>query len=75
DETYIAARMSLVSEVASAWLTLRADRELLRLTEDTLAAQKSSYTLTTQLARTGNATQLDLRMAEIALRSAEINRA
>ncbi|WP_262243698.1 TolC family protein, partial [Escherichia coli] len=59
----------------SAWLTLRADRELLRLTEDTLAAQKSSYTLTTQLARTGNATQLDLRMAEIALRSAEINRA
>lgn len=33
DETYIAARMSLVSEVASAWLTLRADRELLRLTE------------------------------------------
>ncbi|MDI8800061.1 hypothetical protein MJM59_33680, partial [Salmonella enterica subsp. enterica serovar Montevideo] len=29
----------------------------------------------TQLARTGNATQLDLRMAEIALRSAEINRA
>ncbi|EBR9810237.1 multidrug transporter [Salmonella enterica subsp. enterica serovar Teshie] len=75
DETYIAAQMSLVSEVASAWLTLRADRELLRLTEDTLAAQKSSYTLTTQLARTGNATQLDLRMAEIALRSAEINRA
>lgn len=75
DETYIAARMSLVSEVASAWLTLRADRELLRLTENTLAAQKSSYTLTTQLARTGNATQLDLRMAEIALRSAEINRA
>lgn len=75
DEMYIAARMSLVSEVASAWLTLRADRELLRLTEDTLAAQKSSYTLTTQLARTGNATQLDLRMAEIALRSAEINRA
>ncbi len=31
--------------------------------------------MTTQLARTGNATQLDLRMAEIALRSAEINRA
>lgn len=40
DETYIAARMSTVSEVASAWLTLQADRELLRLTEDTLAAQK-----------------------------------
>ncbi|AGR57487.1 TPA: efflux transporter outer membrane subunit [Salmonella bongori] len=75
DETRIATQMSLVSEVASAWLTLRADRSLLRLTEDTLVAQRKSYALTAQLARTGNATQLDLRMAEIALRSAEINRA
>ncbi len=40
-----------------------------RLTEDTLAAQKKFATLTTGFARTGNATQLDLRMAEIALRS------
>ncbi|EDS6440906.1 efflux transporter outer membrane subunit [Salmonella enterica subsp. VII serovar 1,40:g,z51:--] len=75
DETRIATQISLVSEVSSAWLTLRADRELLRLTEDTLTAQKSSYALMVQLARAGNATQLDLRMAEIALRSAEINRA
>ena len=39
DETRIATQMSLVSEVASAYLTLRADQELLRLTSDTLAAE------------------------------------
>ena len=65
--------MSLVSEVASAYLTLRADQELLRLTSDTLATQKRSYGLTTQLVEAGNSTQLDLRRAEIALRTAEAN--
>ena len=71
DETRIATQMSLVSEVASAYLTLRADQELLRLTSDTLATQKRSYGLTTQLVEAGNSTQLDLRRAEIALRTAE----
>ncbi len=75
DETRIATQMSLVSEVASAYLTLRADQELLRLTSDTLATQKRSYDLTTQLVEAGNSTQLDLRRAEIALRTAEANRA
>ena len=75
DETRIATQMSLVSEVASAYLTLRADQELLRLTSDTLATQKRSYGLTTQLVEAGNSTQLDLRRAEIALRTAEANHA
>ncbi|WYX22326.1 efflux transporter outer membrane subunit [Achromobacter xylosoxidans] len=75
DETRIATRMSLVAEVAAAYLTLRADQELLRLTTDTLATQQRSYNLTAQLARVGNATQLDLRLAEITLRAAEADRA
>lgn len=75
DETRIATRMSLVAEVAAAYLTLRADQELLRLTTDTLATQQRSYDLTAQLARVGNATQLDLRLAEITLRAAEADRA
>ncbi|MGE8686233.1 MAG: efflux transporter outer membrane subunit [Achromobacter sp.] len=75
DETRIATQLSLVSEVANAYLTLRADQELLRLTNDTLAAQKHSYDLTAQLAAAGNSTQLDLRLAEITLRNAEANHA
>ena len=74
EETRIAAQLSLVSEVANAYLTLRADQELLRLTEDTLATQKRSYDLTADLAAAGNSTQLDLRLAEIALRNAEAYR-
>ena len=75
DETRIATQMSLVSEVASAYLTLRADQELLRLTNDTLATQQRSFDLTAQLVEAGNSTRLDLRMAEIALRNAEANHA
>ncbi|MBY4898617.1 efflux transporter outer membrane subunit [Cupriavidus sp. AU9028] len=75
DETRIATQMSLVSEVANAYLTLRADQELLRLTHDTLATQKRSYDLTNQLVEAGNSTQLDLRRAETALRTAEANHA
>ncbi|WP_338615378.1 efflux transporter outer membrane subunit [Pigmentiphaga sp. CHJ604] len=74
DENRIATQMSLVSEVANAYLTLRADQELLRLTNDTLATQQRSYELTAQLVDVGSSTQLDLRLAEIALRTAEANR-
>ena len=49
DETRVAAQMSLVSEVAIAYLTLRVDQALLTLTSDTLATQKRSYELTAQL--------------------------
>lgn len=75
DETRIATQMSLVSEVASVYLTLRADQELLRLTNETLATQKHSYELTARLVEAGNSTQFDLRLAEISLRTAEANQA
>lgn len=75
DETRIATQLSLIAEVASAYLTLRADQALLSLTESTLTTQQRSYELTSQLVDAGNATQLDLRRAEIALRTAEANRA
>jgi multidrug efflux system outer membrane protein len=70
-ETRNAAQLSLVAEVANAYLTLRADQELLRLSRETLAAQQKSYDLTKQLVDVGNVAQLDLRRAEIALRTAE----
>ena len=44
DETRVAAQMSLVSEVAIAYLTLRADQALLTLTSDTRPAPRGDFT-------------------------------
>lgn len=71
EETRTAAQLSLVAEVANAYLTLRADQAMLKLSRDTLAAQQRSYDLTKQLVDVGNVARLDLRRAEIALRTAE----
>ena len=46
EETRTAAQLLLVSEVANAWLTLIADRELLRLARETHDSQRKSYDLT-----------------------------
>ena len=43
DETRTATQLSLVAEVANAYLTLRADQELLALTRDTLKSQQDSF--------------------------------
>ena len=75
DATRQASQMSLVAEVANAYLTLRADQELLRLANETLVTQERSYALTKQLADVGNLARLDLERAEVALRTAESDRA
>ena len=71
DETRLAAQLGLVAEVANAYLALRADQELLGLTQETLRSQQRSLTLTTQLVEAGSASQIDQRRAEMALRSVE----
>ncbi|AWP80231.1 efflux transporter outer membrane subunit [Bordetella bronchiseptica] len=73
DETRLATLLTLVAETANAYLTLRADQELLALTRQTLAAQQESYKLTRQSYDLGVATELDLSQAEISLRTAERN--
>jgi multidrug efflux system outer membrane protein len=73
DETRQSAHLSLVSEVANAWLTLVADRELLKLTRETLQSQQSSFDLTKLRFNSGVVSELDLHQAEIALRTAEAN--
>ena len=71
DETRMASQLSLVAEVASTYLTLRANQELLSLTRDTLVARQRSFELTAQLAEAGTASRIDLHRAEMALRTAE----
>jgi outer membrane protein, multidrug efflux system len=56
--------ISLIAEVANAYLTLAADRERLRLACSTFDSQDASYTLIRRRFELGAASQLDLRRAQ-----------
>ncbi|WP_028310889.1 efflux transporter outer membrane subunit [Derxia gummosa] len=58
-----AARISLVAEVSTAWLTLAADGESLRLASETLRSREASLRLTQDKLRLGAASALDMQQA------------
>lgn len=72
-ETYRSARLSLVAEVARAYLTLLADRELLAITEETFTNDSESYTIIEQRVTEGIANQLELAQARTSLENARSN--
>ena len=57
-------QISLVAEVANAWLTLAADRERLALAESTLASRNESLALTQRRADLGAASLLAVSQAQ-----------
>ena len=59
-----------MAEVASAYLTLGADRENLELARFTLDTQQAAYDLVKRQYEVGVATELDLRQAQIPVDSA-----
>ncbi|WPN96441.1 efflux transporter outer membrane subunit [Pseudomonas sp. MUP55] len=63
------AQLSLVANVANAYLTWRADQELLALTEQTLAANDHSWQLTRRSKTAGKASALDVVQARTAVDS------
>ena len=73
EETYRSNRISLVAQVATAYLSWLADRELFAITEDTLRIEEESFSLITQRTREGLATQLDLAQARTSLETAKAN--
>jgi len=73
EETYRSAQISLVAEVARAYLTWLADHELLAITEDTLRIEQESFQLIEQRAKEGIATQLDLAQSRTSLETAKGN--
>lgn len=73
EATHRSTHLALVAEVARAYLTWQADRELLRITEDTLRIEEESFTLIEQREREGIATQLDLAQARTSLETARAN--
>lgn len=66
-----ATRLTLVSDVADAWLAYATDTSLLRIAQNTAAAARQSVTLTRTRLDGGIAPRTDLRQAEITLHTAE----
>ncbi|MES2492245.1 MAG: efflux transporter outer membrane subunit [Pseudomonadota bacterium] len=64
EEAQRAARISLIAELASAWLTLAADRDLLLIANDTLQSTRQSLDLTRAQFRVGVISELEVRQAD-----------
>jgi multidrug efflux system outer membrane protein len=64
DEARRASQVSVISETANAWLTLAADRAVLKAAQDTLASSRSSLDIAQKRFSNGVASQLDVRQAE-----------
>lgn len=71
EATSQATRISLIAEVASDYLTLCADNDLLRLASSTANSQQESYKLTRRSYELGASTEQDLAQAETSVKSAE----
>ncbi|QLL16256.1 efflux transporter outer membrane subunit [Pseudomonas chlororaphis] len=69
-ETRRSTQISLVAEVATAWLTLAADNELLRLAQETLRSQQATYELTRRSHALGGSSGLALAQAQTTVESA-----
>lgn len=63
-EAQRAARISLIAEIASAWLTLAADQDQLAIARETLASYRQSLDLTGAQFRVGTASELEVRQAD-----------
>jgi len=72
-ETQRSAIISLVAEVANAYLTVLADKDLVQITADTLTSQSTSYALIKRSYLGGESSRLDLRQAESTVDTAQAN--
>ena len=72
-ETRRSTQISVIAEVANAYLTWLADGKLLRITEDTLNSQQESLKLIRLTFEGGVGTALDLHQAETTVATAQAN--
>ncbi|MDB6145655.1 MAG: efflux system, outer rane lipoprotein NodT [Pseudomonas sp.] len=73
EEARRSTQISLVANVANAYLTWRADQELYKLTQDTLRTFEESYKLTSRSAEVGVASALDLAQSRTSVEAARAN--
>ncbi|WP_243373708.1 AdeC/AdeK/OprM family multidrug efflux complex outer membrane factor [Geotalea sp. SG265] len=66
-------QITLVSQVATAYLTLASDLERLQLAKDTLANQQESYKLTKSRFDSGVSSALDLQQAQTSVDAARVD--
>lgn len=64
EEAQRATRISLIAEIATAWLTLAADADQLRISRHTLRAFEQTRSLTQAQFRIGVASELEARQAD-----------
>ena len=72
EEARRSTQISLVASVANAYLTWQADKELLKLTQETLGAYDESYKLTSRSNEVGVASALDLSQSRTAVENARV---
>jgi len=72
EEARRTTQISLVASVANAYLTWQADKELLKLTQETLAAYEESYRLTSRSNEVGVASALDLSQSRTSVEGARV---
>ena len=70
EENRRSTQISLVAEVASAWLTLAADKQLLALAQSTYTSQQKTYELVRQSHGLGGESGLSLAQAQSTVESA-----
>ena len=70
EEAQRAARIALIGEVATAWLTMAADQDQLRLSRETLASFGRTLELTRAQFRVGVISELEVQQAETSYQQA-----
>lgn len=70
EEAQRATRIALIAEIATAWLTLAADQDQLKLSRDTLRAFEQTRDLTRAQFRIGVASELEARQADTSYQAA-----
>ncbi len=73
EQTHRSARINLVAEVAGAYLSLLADRELLAITGQTRTVEEDSFELIRQRVSVGIANDLELAQARTSLEAVKAN--
>ena len=73
EEARRSIQISLVAEVAGAYLTLAADKERLKIARDTFESQQASYNLIKRRFEAGASSELDLRQAQTSVDSARVD--
>ncbi len=73
EEAQKAVKISLIAEIANAYLVYLADQKLLKLTEDTLTAQQKSYDVINKSFELGVGNKLDVSQAAQSVETARAN--